>query len=420
MNICQVIFSNGWGGAETVVYELSRHLRDKGENVSIIVNQENIKYYADLENVELFSIGSLYNPLALAKSIISRKVGPAEKYDPSNRVFSLLGGYLGELLRWIYYRRVRKRVRRFLSDNHVDVIHSHLADAAVLVANLEDLRIVKVATPHGLYDLRGGVPVHPLGLPLVKWRAKQFRKSLSKMDKVITVSSYELKVWESQGVPLKGKSVVIYDGVNVSQIQDSLASTSKLKGEFNLLFPGGALFVKGGDLLITALAKVKQEIPNVHLYIARNVPQDHRLRKMVSNLGLKENVTFSGFLPIQEYRGLLNSVDILVMPSRDEVFGIVYVEAMALGKPVIAGNIGGIPEVVKNGRNGILVELDDDQIAEAILYLYRNENIRKEMSQSNLQDVARFDWSHIVDQYIGFYKEAFEARRPPLSQNLIL
>ena len=57
MNVCLVLISDGWGGAETVVYELARHLRDKGENVSIILNKEILKFYDDLEDVEVFDIG---------------------------------------------------------------------------------------------------------------------------------------------------------------------------------------------------------------------------------------------------------------------------------------------------------------------------------------------------------------------------
>jgi glycosyltransferase involved in cell wall biosynthesis len=93
------------------------------------------------------------------------------------------------------------------------------------------------------------------------------------------------------------------------------------------------------------------------------------------------------------------------MPSKQESFGIVYVEAMALGKPVVATKVGGIPEVVKDGRNGILVEPDSGRVAEAILYLYKNESVRSEMKRSNLQDIARFDWTSIVDQYLEVYAQ---------------
>lgn len=245
------------------------------------------------------------------------------------------------------------------------------------------------------------------------WQARKFRNALlNKVDKVTHVSAYFMaNAFENFGAALKDKSTVIYNGINLSEIQDGSKSTLKLKGKFSLLFPGGAKWAKGGDLLIAALAKVRQEIPDIHLYIALNVPQNHLLRKMVTNLGLEQNVTFAGFLPKQEYRKLLNSVDILVMPSREEAFGVAYLEAMALGKPIIAGNTGGIPEVVKDRRNGTLVEPEPRQIAKAILYLCQHEDVRKEMSQNNLQDVVGFDWGPISDQYIKLYREIIKADR---------
>jgi glycosyltransferase involved in cell wall biosynthesis len=101
----------------------------------------------------------------------------------------------------------------------------------------------------------------------------------------------------------------------------------------------------------------------------------------------------------------------LVMPSRDEAFGIVFLEAMALGKPTIASNAGGIPEVVKDGRNGILVKPQPDQIAGAIVRLYRDEGLRTEMSHNNLQDVTKYDWSRIVDDFMSVYREVSVERR---------
>ena len=62
MNICQVIISDGWGGAGEVVYELSRYLQDKGQHVSIILNEEIVKYFTDINNINLINIGTLYPP----------------------------------------------------------------------------------------------------------------------------------------------------------------------------------------------------------------------------------------------------------------------------------------------------------------------------------------------------------------------
>lgn len=408
MNICYVIFSSGWAGAETVVYELASHLTNKGENVSIILNHEMLGYYADLKGVKLFDIGSIYNPLSLTKSIISSKAREEGTHSiPHNRVVRhfYYYSYSREFLSYVYYKRIRERVKQFLFDNQVEIVHSHLAEAAFFVFELGKLEIPTITSTHGQYYLSGDMPVHPLMRPLVKWKTRRFEKAVSRVDKVVEVSASTLNDYERRGIILKDKSAVIWNGVNVSEIQTGRQSSLKLKGGFNLLFPGGAKFVKGGDLLIEALAKVKQELPDIHLYIALDVPLNHPLREMVSNLGLEDNITFSGFLPKEDYRNLLNSVDLFILPSRKEAFPISCLEAMALGKSIVTTKSGSITEIFKDGRNGILTDPDSGQIAEAILYLYRNKGLRGEISRNNLEDITRFDWDHIVDQYLWSYKE---------------
>jgi glycosyltransferase involved in cell wall biosynthesis len=326
------------------------------------------------------------------------------------RALSLPYPYLCEIARQRHLTATRKRLLRFLSDNHIDVVSSILEDSVPLVSHLADdlraLNVTTIAMVAGEGNLRGTEPMHPLLRPIAARKAREFGKALTKSDKVVGPSAYMLSAWEAMGVSIRDKYVVIPNGVNLSEIRGSLGPASKLKGRFNLLFPGGARFVKGGDLVVRAMPAAIAETPDVHLYVAWNVPPDHEMRRMVKHLGLDNNVTFLGSLPKQELQSLLSSVDILVMPSRDEAFGIVYLEAMALGKPVVASNKGGIPEVVKNGRNGILVELDPGQIAQAIVRLLRDEGLRIKMSQNDLEDVARFDWSRVADEYLRVYREA--------------
>src|SRR5271157_5903897 len=132
MNICQVIISDGWGGAGEVVYELSRHLRDKGENVSIILNEEMVKHYADLKNIKLFSIGPLYPP---PYTLLNMKRN-SDKWDLKTKIVTLIYIYSDELIRYKQYNRLKNDVKQILADNRIDIIHSHLASSAFLVANL--------------------------------------------------------------------------------------------------------------------------------------------------------------------------------------------------------------------------------------------------------------------------------------------
>lgn len=400
MNICLVIISDGWGGAETVVYELARHLRDKGESVSIILNQEILKFYDNLEGIEIFNIGYAYNHQKLIKSIIFPKL----KANGGAGLSSFPWPILNELLRPIHFRRIRKEITKFLSDKNVDVINTHLENSDILFSCLNDLKIPWIGNIHGPHLPRLQKKDIRSVLTFKKWKAKMLKNALYEMDKIIFVSDWLSNIFNNI-LMIENKSVVIRNGIKSSNFQKDSLPPLKLKGDFNLLFPGGGKLWKGIDLLIGALHKVKNEIPDIHLYITRKVPQNHLLRKMVKDFGLEENVTFSGLLPLQEYRSLLNSIDVLCMPSKKEAFGIVFLEAMAMGKPIIAANRGGVPEFIVNGRNGILVEPNSDEVADAISYLYENEDLRKEIGRTNLEDVKNFDWSSIINKYIDVYRE---------------
>ncbi len=404
MNICQVCLSDGWAGAETVVYELARHLRDRGESVSIVLNHEIVKFYSDLKNVKLFDIGCIYPPDSCIPHIIRNK----QKRDFLTQFFRLGYRYLDEILRYRHYKKIKNALIQFMLENHISIVHSHLENAAILVSTLNGLKIPTIVTVHGETELRGAAPIHPLVRPHIKWKMRKFRQALVKANQVIGVSNFIIDAWDKQAVTFKNTPVVIYNGINVAVMKDYSSLKVGLKGKFNLVFPGGAKWTKGGDLLIAALPKIAPEIPDFHLYIAGNVPQRDLLKKMVHDLGLESKVTFSGFLLKEEYQKLLNSVDIFILPSRTEGFPVSILEAMALGKPIITTRRGGINEMVCDGRNGILVEPNPEQIAGAILYLHRNANIRKEISQNNLKDVARFDWNLAIDKYVDIYQQVLK------------
>jgi len=92
------------------------------------------------------------------------------------------------------------------------------------------------------------------------------------------------------------------------------------------------------------------------------------------------------------------------MPSKLESFGITYIEAMAMGKPIVAANTSSVPEVIIDRRNGILTDLDSDSVADAILRLYHDKSLREQIAKNNLEDANRFDWNSITDQYLFLYK----------------
>ena len=125
---------------------------------------------------------------------------------------------------------------------------------------------------------------------------------------------------------------------------------------------------KGYDLVIKALPKVTKKIPNIKYLLIGEGDDLYRIKNLVNKLGLENKVIFCGFVPNKKLINYYNSCDVFIMPSKGEGFGIVFLEALACGKPVICGNKDGSRDAVLDGKLGILVDPDNiDQIAEAIM-----------------------------------------------------
>jgi glycosyltransferase involved in cell wall biosynthesis len=132
---------------------------------------------------------------------------------------------------------------------------------------------------------------------------------------------------------------------------------------------------KGYDVVLQSLLSVREVIPDVH-YLLVGKGKDHdRIVQLVRELGLEKNVTLTGFVPDQELCDHYNLCDVYVMPSKKEGFGIVYLEALACGKPVVAGNRDGSVDALCDGELGILVDPDDtNKIADELVGILKHEN----------------------------------------------
>jgi glycosyltransferase involved in cell wall biosynthesis len=147
------------------------------------------------------------------------------------------------------------------------------------------------------------------------------------------------------------------------------------------------------------------EFPRTRLIIVGEGSERVRLQELVTSLGLDKHVTLAGFRT--DVPELLQRMDVYVQPSLHESFGIVLLEAMAAGLPVVASEVEGIPEIVADGETGYLVPVGDSEaLANAVRSLLRDTELRRKMGETGRRRVAKeFDIKKTVRSYEQLYEE---------------
>lgn len=160
---------------------------------------------------------------------------------------------------------------------------------------------------------------------------------------------------------------------------------------------------KGIQHLLMALAEMKESL---HLTVVGEGNYMPELQALATRLNLDDRVNFYGYCPREKLVGLYNRSDIFVLPSMAESFGMVFVEAMSCGLPVIGARVGGVPDIISES-NGILVEPGSvKSIAVAIRTLAGDSELRNAMASENrIKAVDEYSWSSVADKYQAIYRE---------------
>lgn len=137
----------------------------------------------------------------------------------------------------------------------------------------------------------------------------------------------------------------------------------------------GAERYKGYDRVLEALPRIRRELPDVHYLLVGEGDDRHRIERRVRDLGLEGCVTLAGHVPEAELAGYYNLCDVFAMPSVREGFGIVYLEALASGKPTLGGNRDGARDALRGGELGVLADPDDvPALARALTAMLRGDH----------------------------------------------
>ncbi|MFH1078818.1 MAG: glycosyltransferase family 4 protein [Pseudomonadota bacterium] len=299
------------------------------------------------------------------------------------------------------------RLMRIFRHENPDIVHTHTSKAGILgrwAAYLLAKRPIIIHTPHG----------HTFWGYFNRWETFAFiffeRLTARITDHIITLTGQERKDHLRFAVAAEEKFTVIHSGVDLRNFLDAFVDPAKMKeklgipqNSFVVGTVGRLTPVKGQKYLIEAAAKVIQQEHNSLFVFLGDGELLAGFAETASVLGIKDHLRFLGWRP--DVADVMSTFDVFVLPSLNEGMGKVIVEAMAMGKPVIASDVGGIPDLVVHGENGLLVPpADSEALVHAILDLYENHDKRRSMGEAGKKTAAEYGVDAMLRKIDDLYK----------------
>jgi len=299
------------------------------------------------------------------------------------------------------YWGIRKLVDALYQDFKFDVIHAHVA----LPDGFAGMMVRRK------YNKPMVVTIHGADLHVTVYRSAACRKALSKVfkeaDKVVTVSNKVQRLAEANFGSLD-KLIVITNGINPAAIASkSRDLISRYAGSKIILSVSHVIASKGLGLNIRAISQLTGKYPDLKYVVIGAGPEINSLRRLAYDLNLERQVDFLGELPHNKAMEYMSIADIFSLPSWREGFGIVYLEAMAHGKPVIACEGEGISDVIEHGETGLLAKPKDvESLAQAMDFLLGNpEKARKIGERARKLVLENYTWEENARKYMEIYRE---------------
>lgn len=230
------------------------------------------------------------------------------------------------------------------------------------------------------------------------FQAKLEKRNAQRADRVITISNYcAQRITELYGV---SNAIVVPELIDLDAWKRLFNANpaARNKNRFTVLCVCRFYPRKRVDVLLKAAALATASIPELEVRIVGNGPHAARLWRLSGELGLESCVTWVGDATQAELASEYNRADVFCLPSVQEGFGIVFLEAMAAGKPIIAARAAATPEVV---TDGVLVNPDDpQQLSEALVMLYRDSSLRDRMRVHGESEVRKYDVKKVTAQFL--------------------
>jgi phosphatidylinositol alpha-mannosyltransferase len=297
-----------------------------------------------------------------------------------------------------------RKVKPVLEREKFDVIHLHEPLCPMLCTTILRLtRAATVGTFHAM-DSRGYSQWKPFTVIFL-------RKWFKKLDGRIAVSK-PARDFISGHFPADYR--IIPNGVDLKHFSPDVPPLEKFQdGKVNILFVSRLEKRKGVNYLLSAYEQVRKEIGNCRLILVGPSTRWSRwYEEQVKLKGLKD-IFFTGWVPQEELPRYYQTADIVCTPATGrESFGLILLEAMAMGKPIVASNIDGYASVATHNAEALMVPpKDEHSLAQALITLAADAKLRREMGARGKLKAAEYGWERIAQRVMDYYQEVIKQRR---------
>ena len=380
------------GGLGTACFGLTRALGRENTEVVFVLPR---KMEIDVSFVKIL--------FADKKSIVAKNKKVFSGYITSTE-YSLLKNDLPDF----YGNTLMEEVMHYASlaggiavSENPDIIHAH--DWLSFPAGLEAKKAINkplILHVHATeFDRTGGQSVNQYVYEIEK-------KAMREADGIIAVSNFtKEKIIEHYGIS-PDKITVIHNGVDEEDYTPLPARLEEIKevaGQKIVLFAGRITIQKGPEYFVRAAKKVLEYYPDVLFVVSGSGDMQQQMMNEVSSLGIGDKVIFTGWLRGDDLNALYQAADLYVMPSVSEPFGIIPLESIVNGTPVIVSKQTGVSEVL---THALKVDFwDIDEMANKILGVLQNKALETTLKEESYKEVKKLNWKSAAKKVTDIYKK---------------
>lgn len=403
MNILQVgaggikIPPKKYGGIELYIYRISKHMVRAGQSVTVAdIKESNID--PDIEYIDGIKFVRLHTKTTVISS------------------HSFIVRYILSKINTVFFAF---KVSSYIKKGDFDIIHLHGTLIGLILTFLN-----RKVRERMVYTVHSPSWFMPYLSRLDRLSRTMDYHLMRRVNKVIAMNDLLKQRLIAPGKIKSEKVIMIHAGVETSEFSPNIEANDvrkryELEGRINILFVGRIAPYKGVEYLVKAANIVVNHFGCKRaLFLLVGPLAEHELDKvehahyiakifsLIKDSDLKANVKLTGAVPYDDLTKLFSACDIFVLPSLAESFPLVTLQAMASAKPVIGTRVAGIPDQIKNGWNGYLVEpANEHQLAERIKYLIDHPEERSRMGLNSKKFAKdQFSWSLISQKILQLYQ----------------